>query len=43
MLQVHYANGHIAKGYPAMRYESLYAPAVLEKATERQRRLLGAK
>lgn len=43
MLQVHYANGQMAKGYPAMQYESLYAPAVLDKTTDRQRRLLGAK
>ena len=42
MLQVHYGSGYIGKGYPAMRYEELYNPAVLEKATTRQRRLLGA-
>jgi len=41
MLQVHYANGMISKGYPPMRYQSLYATEVLERATKRQRRLLG--
>lgn len=41
MLQVHYGNGYIAKQYPSIRYEEMYAPEVLEKATPRQRRLLG--
>jgi hypothetical protein len=43
MLQVHYACGYMRRGYPAMCYKSLYNPAVLEKATPRQRQLLGAR
>ncbi|HVK04137.1 MAG TPA: phytanoyl-CoA dioxygenase family protein [Armatimonadaceae bacterium] len=41
MLQVHYGNGYIREQYPALRYERMYDPAVLAKATPRQRRLLG--
>jgi hypothetical protein len=41
LLQVQYGNGYIRKEYPEMRYAELYNPAVLEKATPRQRRLLG--
>jgi hypothetical protein len=41
MLQIHYGNSIVRKEYPEMRYAELYNPAVLEKATSRQRRLLG--
>lgn len=44
MLQVLYGCGYLGnRWYPAMQYESLYSPAVMAKATSRQRRLLGAK
>jgi hypothetical protein len=42
MMQVHYAHASFAKCYPSLRWPALYHPAVLEKATARQRRLLGA-
>lgn len=42
MLQVHYGNGYVREQYPPMRYEEMYDPAVLAKATPRQRLLLGA-
>jgi hypothetical protein len=43
MLQVFYVNGALRTHYPPMTYESLWNPAVLAKATPRQRRLLGAR
>jgi hypothetical protein len=43
MMQVHYAHGSFAKCYPSLRWPQMYNPAVLEKATPRQKRLLGAR
>ncbi|GAB4451315.1 MAG: hypothetical protein OHK0029_00240 [Armatimonadaceae bacterium] len=40
LLQVAYGSGYMKKNYPPIRYTEIYNPAVLEKATERQRRLL---
>jgi len=41
MMQVHYAHGSFAKCFPSLQWPKLYNPAVLDKATPRQRRLLG--
>lgn len=41
MMQVHYAHASFGKCYPSLRYPQLYSPAVVEKATPRQKRLLG--
>lgn len=43
MMQVHYAHGSFGKCYPSLRWPALYNPAVIEKATPRQKRLLGGK
>ena len=43
MMQVHYAHASFGKIYPSLRWPALYHPAVLERATPRQRRLLGGK
>jgi hypothetical protein len=40
IMQVHYANGVMRKQYPPLRYESLYSAEVLERATERQKKLM---
>ena len=41
MVQVHYGSQVIGKGYPAMRYDTLWNSDVLAQATPRQRQLLG--
>ena len=41
MMQVHYAHGSFGKGFPSLAWPALYHPDVLEKATPRQRHLLG--
>ena len=41
MMQVHYGNQIVGKGYPAMRYDSLWNPAVIAQATPSQKQLLG--
>jgi hypothetical protein len=40
LMQVAYGSGYLHKNYPPLRYKELYNPEVLEKATERQKRLL---
>jgi hypothetical protein len=41
MMQVFYTSPFMARHYPAMRFDKYWSPAVIEKATPRQRRLLG--
>jgi hypothetical protein len=41
MMQIFYTSPFMGRGYPAMRFDKYWSPAVIEKATERQRRLLG--
>lgn len=41
MMQIHYANGSIGKGYPSMRDPQHYSPAVIAQATPSQTQLLG--
>ena len=41
MMQIHYANQSIGKGYPAMRYAPLWNPQVIAQATPEQKQLLG--
>ena len=42
MVQVHYANQYIGKGYPAMRYKQFWDDGVMARATPSQKQLLGA-
>jgi hypothetical protein len=42
MMQVHYASCFMARHYPAMKYDKYWNQAVIDKATPRQKRLLGA-
>ena len=41
MMQVFYVSPFMATGFPGMRYEKYWSRAVIDKATPRQRRLLG--
>ena len=41
VMQVHYGSQIVGKGYPAMRYDTLWNPDVIAQATLRQRQLLG--
>lgn len=40
IMQVAYGSGYIKKSYPPIRFPELYNPEVLERATDRQKRLL---
>ena len=42
MMQVFYACDFMAQHFPAMKYDKYWSPAVIDKATPRQKRLLGA-
>jgi len=40
MVQVHYGNQSIGKGYPSLRYDALWNPDVIAQATPEQKQLL---
>ena len=42
MMQIFYTSPFMARHFPAMRFDKYWSPEVMEKATPRQRRLLGA-